>query len=323
MRRIIGVVLTGLGVFLLATGLLVRFYVGPTLIGAPTDVYQVTRLKADNATYLDASSVTLRTGATVVATNTTRADVKASGDDVAVWDSGTIIQDTVRGNTIEIQKARYAFDRKTGQLKDCCGAAIQGDTNVRMDGVALFWPLEVRKKGLEVFDTGTLRAWPVTFDGEERVDGKRTYRFVQHVPETKVTGKVPALPAEMFGRPEGDPAVETDRYTKLDATYWVDPRTGAPIDQQRHVVTTLRPKQGPGSLVVADLNLRMTPESREALSAKSDEGAEQMRLLETVVPLAGIGAGLPIMVAGLILVFGGRGPGRRGTRRGESPAARR
>ncbi|MEU8803410.1 DUF3068 domain-containing protein [Spirillospora sp. NPDC048819] len=324
MRRIIGVPLIALGTFLLAAGLLVYFYVGPTLIGAPVDVYQVTRLQADNATYLDASSVTLRTGATVVATNTVRGDVKASSDDIAVWDSGTIVQDVGRGNTIEIQKARYAFDRTTGQLKNCCGAAVQGDTNARMDGIGLSWPLEVRKEGLELLDTGTLRAWPVTFDGEQRVDGLNTYRYVQHIPETKVAGELPALPAELFGRPKGDPAVETDRYYRVDATYWVDPRTGAPIDQQRHVVTTLRPKEGPGSLVVADLDLRMTPESREDLRAKSDEGASQIRLLETVVPLTGVGAGLPIIVAGLILTFaGGRRPGRRGNRRAPAPAARR
>ncbi|MGP4028058.1 DUF3068 domain-containing protein [Actinomadura sp. 3N407] len=324
MRRIIGVSFIGLGTFLLAAGVLVHFYVGPTLIGAPTDIYQVTRLKADNATYLDAASVTVRTGATVVATNTVRGDVKAASDDVAVWDSGTIVQDVGRGNTIEIQKARFPFDRTTGQLKNCCGSAVLGDTDVRLDGIGLSWPLEVRKRGLELFDTATLRAWPVTFDGEERVDGLVTYRYVQHVPETKVAGEVPALPPGLFGRPEGDPPVEADRYSRLDATFWVDPRTGAPIDQQRHVVSTLRPKEGPGSLVVADLNLRMTPDSREDLRAKSDDGAAQIRLLETIAPLAGVGAGLPIIVAGLILTFGGgRRPGHRGTRRGAAPAARR
>ncbi|WP_165958995.1 DUF3068 domain-containing protein [Actinomadura sp. KC345] len=323
MRRIIGISLIGLGTFLVAAGVFVRFYVAPALVGAPTDVYQVTRLQADGASYLDASSLTVRTGAAVSVTSTVRGDVEASGDDVAVYDSGTIVQDAARGTRIEIQNARYAFDRRTGELRDCCGAAVQGDTNVRMDGIGLFWPVEARTDDLEVFDTGTRRAWPVVFDGEERVDGLLTYRFVQRVPATQVAGDVPALPAALFGRPGGGPAVEASRYYQADITYWIDPRTGAPVDQRRHVVTTLRPKEGPGSLVVADLDLRMTQDSREELRAKSDDGAGKIRLLEAVLPLAAVGLGLPAVVAGLILTFGeGRRPARRGSRRARAAAGR-
>ena len=298
MRRIIGASLIGLGTFLVAAGVFVRFYVAPTLIGAPTDVYQVTRLEARNATYLDASSLTVRTGATVSVTSTVRGDVEASGGDVAVYDTGTIIQDAARGTRIEIQNARFPFDRRTGELRNCCGAAVQGDTNVRMAGIGLFWPVEARTDDLEVFDTGTLRAWPVVFDGEERVDGLLTYRFVQRVPATQVAGDVPALPAALFGRPEGGPAVAASRYYQADVTFWIDPRTGAPVDQRRHVVTTLRPEEGPGSLVVADLDLRMTQEAKEDLRAKSDDGAAKLRLLEAVVPLAAVGLGLQHHLAG-------------------------
>ncbi|TQM69342.1 DUF3068 family protein [Actinomadura hallensis] len=320
MRRIIGVSLIGLGAFLVAAGVLVRFYAAPVLIGAPVDIYQVTRLRAEGASYLDASSLTVRSGATVVATSTVRGDVKASDGDTAVWDNGTVLQDMATGTTIEVQNARYAFDRRTARLKNCCGAAVQEDTGVRMSGIGLFWPLEARKRRLEVFDTATRRAWPAEFEGEERVDGRLTYRYAYRVPETAVAGEVPALPATLFGRPEGDPPVEAQRHYRLDATFWIDPRTGAAIDQRRHVVTTLRPKEGPGGLVVADLNLRMTPESRKALRDRADEGAAQIRLLKTVVPLAGAVAGLAALAAGLILVLGA---GPRTPRRGRRRAAPR
>src|SRR5690606_148270 len=139
-RRIIGVSLIGLGAFLVAAGVLVRFYAAPVLIGAPVDIYQVTRLRAEGASYLDASSLTVRSGATVVATSTVRGDVKASDGDTAVWDNGTVLQDMATGTTIEVQNARYAFDRRTARLKNCCGAAVQDDTGVRMSGIGLFWP---------------------------------------------------------------------------------------------------------------------------------------------------------------------------------------
>ncbi|NKZ08278.1 DUF3068 domain-containing protein, partial [Actinomadura latina] len=309
MRRIIGASLIGLGAFLLAAGVLVRFYVAPSLIGAPTDVYQVTRLRAENASYFDAAKATPRTGATIVATNTVRGDPASTHDGVAVWDSTTMVQDGGRGTTIEIQKQRYAFDRRTGELRNCCGAAIDGDSSVRLSGVGLFWPVEVRKKGLELFDTATLRAWPVAFDGEERVGGVLAYRFVQRVPETRVAGDLPDVPGELLGRPEGSPAVPVDRYYQADATYWVDPRTGAPIDQRRRVLSTLRPKEGPGRLVVADFTLAMTPESQRALRALSGDGAGQIRLLKTVVPLCCAGAGVLLVAAGVLLAGRGGRPG--------------
>ncbi|MFB4310128.1 DUF3068 domain-containing protein [Actinomadura sp. GTD37] len=301
MRRIIGASLIGLGAFLLAAGLLTRFYVAPALIGAPADVYKVTRLKAENATYFDAAAAAPRTGATLVATNTVRGDPDSAHDGVAVWDTTTVIQDVARGTTIEIQKQRFAFDRRTGELRDCCGAAIGGDTGVRQSGVGLFWPMEVRKKGLELFDPATLRAWPVAFDGEERVGGVLAYRFVERIPETKVAGEVPAVPGGLLGRAEGGPAVPVDRYYQAEGTFWVDPRTGAPIDQRQRVLSTLRPRQGPGRLVVADLTLRMTPESQRDLQAVSADGAAKIRMLETGAPLAFGGAGLLLAAAGLLL----------------------
>ena len=230
-----------------------------------------------------------------------RGDPGSTHDGVAVWDTTTVVQDVARGTTIEIQKQRYAFDRRTGELKNCCGAAVGGDTAVRQSGVGLFWPLQARKKGLEVFDPATLRAWPATFDGEERVGGLLAYRFVQRVPETKVAGELPAVPGELLGRGKGGPAVPVDRYYQAEGTFWVDPRTGAPIDQRQRVLSTLRPKEGPGRLVVADMTLRMTPEAQRTLREKSDDGASKIRLLKTGVPLVCGGAGLLLAVAGVLL----------------------
>ncbi|MFI0373928.1 DUF3068 domain-containing protein [Actinomadura sp. 1N219] len=323
MRRAIGFTLIGIGAFMLAGFVLARFYVAPSLIGAPTDLYQVTRLQADGAAYFDAGKLTPRTGATVVATNTIRADVDARDDGLAVWDSTTVVQDTANGVTIEIQKQRLAFDRRTGRLQNCCGAAVEDDKSVRQSGIGLFWPVEPEKKGLQLFDTGTRRAWPMVFAGEERRDGVRTFRFVQRVPDTKIPSSLPAVPPELLGLPKGGAPVPVDRFQRSESTYWIDPRTGAPVDQQRHVVSTLRPQQGgAGALVVADLDLKMTPESRKALQAKSDDGAAKIRLLKTIVPLTFLGVGLFALAAGLALATGsGRLPRHRGALGGSAAPA--
>jgi hypothetical protein len=125
-RQFVGLVLTGLGVFLLVSGALIRFYAAPRLVMAPTDIYQITTLQAENATYFDAASVKVRTGVTITATSTVRGDVKAGRGDIAVWDSLTMVQDLANGRTVDIRPQRVAFDRRTAELTDCCGTSVPG-----------------------------------------------------------------------------------------------------------------------------------------------------------------------------------------------------
>lgn len=307
LRNVIGMVLTGLGAFLLITAVLVRFYVAPRLIAAPTDVYQVTRLRADNATYFDATSAKQVTGATVVATNTVRGDVTSSHGDIAVWDSATMIQDVGRRTTIEIQNQRVAFDRRTGMLSGCCGASVNGDVSARQSGLGLFWPVDATKKTKPVYDPATRRAWPAVYAGEERVHGIRAWRFVQHIPNTRLQGQdLPDVPGELLGRAKGGAAVPVDRYYQADGTYWVDPRTGNPIDQEQKVLSTLQPRSGPGRLVVGQMDLRMTPESQKSLQDTSADGASKINLLRIAVPVGSAAVGAVLLAAGAVVGRAGR-----------------
>ncbi|MEV5831258.1 DUF3068 domain-containing protein [Spirillospora sp. NPDC052242] len=315
MRGAAVVVLAGFGVFLLATGVLVRTYVAPAVVRAPTDIYKVQRLRAENATYFDAGALRVRTGARVVATATVRGDVEASGDDVAVWDMTTVIQDLDRGYLIDVATRRLAFDRRSGELVRCCRAAVQGDTSVRQSGLGVFWPMDVRKRTYQMFDAQTRRTWPVVFKGVEEAGGVDAYRFELHVPPTKVPGEAPAVPAQLLGL-DGDGAVPVDRYYQGDAVFWIDPRTGAPVDQRQKVHSTLRARSGAGTLVVADLEMRMTSEAQAALAETANDAAAQVRLLETIVPLGAAALGAALLAAGIVL-------DRRGgrTRRRTAPPA--
>jgi hypothetical protein len=302
-RHAISTILAGVGIFLMTTGILTRFYAAPRLIEAPTNTYQVSTLKAANADYFDAHTLKVRTGATLTATNTVRGDVKASHGDTAVWDSFTAIQDLTNGSLVDVRSQRLAFDRRTAQLTNCCGASVQGDTSVRQSGIGLFWPIHVAKRSYQLFDTQTLQAWPIRYDGQETVRGVRTYRFVGHIPATRLNEKVSDIPGEWLGLGKKSGAVAVDRYYQADITYWIDPRTGAPLNQRQRVLSTLRPRQGTGQLVVADMDLQMTDASQRTVLAKDKDGVGSIQLLTTVVPLACLLLGLLLATSGVLLVF--------------------
>ena len=86
-------VLAGVGAFLVASGLLLRFYAAPRLIAAPADLYQTDTLVATDASYFDQGSLTTRHGVTLTYTLTIRGDPGASTSTTAVWDSFAALAD--------------------------------------------------------------------------------------------------------------------------------------------------------------------------------------------------------------------------------------
>ncbi|MFC5751012.1 DUF3068 domain-containing protein [Actinomadura rugatobispora] len=299
MRRTIGPVLTGAAAFLLITGALLHFYVAPRMTRAPANVYAVTTMRAENATYLDASTAKVRTGATVTSTTTVRGDPAAGHGRIAVWESFTATQDLANDTTLSYARDRIAFDRSSAQLVNCCDASIDGHTGVPMSGIGKFWPMNVEKKTYMLFDIPTQRAWPVTYQGEERVGGLRTYRFVQRVPDTIAPGEVPAVPASMLGM-KGNAPTPVQRHHQGEATYWIDPRTGAPVNVRQKVHSTLVAKQGPGRLVVADMDLRMTEDGRRKALAQAKNGRWGLLALTTLAPIACLLLGLALLATALI-----------------------
>jgi Porin PorA len=323
-RRKLGLVLIGVGAFLIALAPLIRFYVARQLVAAPLNVYEKTTLRADNATYLDTTKWVIRKGATVTATNTTRGDVRAGDGKVAVWDSFTSIEDTTANVKIETQAQRAVFDRRTAELRNGRGAAVGTDTSVRQTGVGLFWPVDVKRKSYPYFDVTTKRTWPMNYEGEEKVAGINTYRFVQQIPATVTDSIKPGVPASLFGMTPAqlaavpgydkkNNAVAVDRVFQGTVTAWVDPRTGAPVNQEQKVTQTLRTSDGVDRLVVADLDLKMTPDSQKRLVHTSDGYSTQISLVRTIVPYGGGALGVVLLIVGLVLAFSGRRGAHRGT----------
>jgi hypothetical protein len=322
-RSLIGLVLVGLGAFALTVAGFTRFYIAPQMVAAPTDYHQVTRLQATNATYFDAGRLSTRTGATLTATSTIRGDVDASEKapgNTAVWDTTAVIQDVANNVNISISRQRLAFDRRTAELRRCCGVHVDNDRNAAMSGIGLFWPLDIEPRDYQYFDTSTKRSWPMKYSGTEAIQGRSAYKFVQTIPATKVPSPTSELPGNLLGLP-GTAAVPVDRYHQATVSYWIDARTGIPLDQRQEARVTMRPRAGgPGELVLVDMTMLLTPQAKADFLDRAGDTAADIRMIELIIPLACLAAGLVLVVAGLVVGGSGNARHRRGTGSGTRSA---
>uniref|UniRef100_UPI001041110B DUF3068 domain-containing protein n=1 Tax=Actinomadura fibrosa TaxID=111802 RepID=UPI001041110B len=307
MRRPVGLVLIGLGAFFLSLAPLVRFYVADQVVQAPLNRYQFTRLEATNAAYFDTATLKLKTGVTLEANSTVRGDVRANegNDKIAVWDSTINIFDKANPDKpIQIQGYRIAFDRRTGELVNCCGTNVDGDNTVRMSGYGLLFPLaNVRKRDYPFFDMTTKQPAPMHFNGVEKVHGVTAYRFTQVIPLTKTAALDTKMPAKLLGLPEGTKDQKVDRYTEAYNTVWADPRTGIPVKHRENIRSTVQTPDGKGKMVVAQADLVTVDQDQKQLAGMADSTAFQIDAVRSYIPAAAVLLGLGMLVIGGFLAI--------------------
>lgn len=101
MRRVLGLVLTGLGAFFLALALLMRFYLPGQVIKFPLNEYLVIAVSGHDLSYFSAKQLKVVTGVSAKATTTVEGDVAAGSSSTAVWNSFTAVEDLTNGQPIE------------------------------------------------------------------------------------------------------------------------------------------------------------------------------------------------------------------------------
>ena len=182
MRRQVGVTLTGLGAFLLVLAVMSHFFLPGQLIKFPLDEYSVSRLTGTNLSYFSAATGQEVNGASVRAVATTQGDVSAGSSSTAVWNNVTGVFDVTTssnpGTAISYSTERFAFDRRSGVLVNCCGAEV-GTARPHFSGQGYVWPIGTQKKTYQIFDTTLLRPEPVQYTGTTTVDGMTVYVFVE------------------------------------------------------------------------------------------------------------------------------------------------
>jgi hypothetical protein len=298
MRRVIAFTLAGLGAFLIVVAVLLRTVVADKVIKFPINTYVVTTLIGTNVSYFSPSLVRPVTGATMRVTDTVKGDPQASTSATAVWDEFTYLYDVTNAKEFSYSSRRAAFDRRTSQLNNCCGANISGNRSIRQTGLSGYvWPFGTQKTTYGVFDTTLLKPMPYTYEGTGTIHGITVYRFVEQVPPTRAGSQT--LPGSLVG--SSQPSMTLPQYYTATNTDWVDPVTGAILNVTETQQLLVRDATGAHTLLLFDGHLAMTPQSIQQAVNLDKSGRNKLNLLEVVVPLAAGLVGLAALVTGILL----------------------
>jgi Porin PorA len=305
MRRVLGVVLTGLGAFLLVLALLFRFYLPGQVIKFPLNEYTVSDLTGTNVTYFSDQTLAEVHGATVRAASTTQGDVAAGSSSTAVWNDVTGVFDISSGPSpgtpIGYSSERIAFNRRSGLVENCCGAAI-GTKSVKMSGLEFVWPIGTQKKNYQIFDTTLLKPETVKFTGTSTVNGKSVDVFVEHVVNQKF-GTEP-VPGSLVGM-KGQSTVTLPEDLTATNTYYVDPVSGSPLKVVENQTEFLQnPSTGATALTLLHGTLTSTPKTIAAAVSTANTYDNEITWVQDIGPLIAGLLGLLLLVVGILLVLG-------------------
>ncbi len=298
MRRVTGLVAAALGTFLIVLALLVRFFVVGQAVKFPLNENAISSLVATNASYFSPATLSELTGVKLHETITVQGDSAAGTSSRAVWTSFSYLYDDSNLQAVNYSKQRLAFDRRTGELINCCDAYIGTNNKVHMSGLGYVWPLGAQKQTYQIFDTTLLKPHPTVYTGSAVVDGLTTYKYVETVPATQIGTQT--LPASLVGE-KGSQTVTLPQYYQGTTTEYVDPITGAPVRAQSSQHVYLVNSSGAPALNLLDASFTSTPTSILSAVTSAQHYDSEIQLISVVIPV-GLGVvGILLLVMGVVL----------------------
>lgn len=300
MRRVVGLVVTGLGAFLVTFALLLRFWVPSHVITFPLNEYSITTLTGSGITYFSPTTLREFSGVKATATKTIEGDVESGSPSVAVWGSFTALEDNTNHIPIQYASQRSAFNRRSGDLVNCCAATIGTNTGVRQSGLEFRWPFGTQHRTYQIFDVTLLRPVPVQYDGTATIGGMTTDKFVEHVVNRRFGQQT--LPGPLVGMKQ-QATVTLPEYLTATNTYWVDPVTGTVLDTKLDQRVTLKDAAGVTRLTLLAGRLAETPRSVRAAVASAGRSHPMIEWMEELGPLIGLVVGIAALVVGIAVIW--------------------
>jgi hypothetical protein len=305
MRRNVGVTFTGLGAFLLVLALMSRLYLPGQLIKFPLNEYSVTKLAGTNVTYFSlATGGQELNGRMAQLSVVTQGNVTAGTSSVAVWTSRGGLFDVTPGSKpqpISYPTETFAFDRRTGQLVNCCGVSV-GTAHPHLSGLGFVWPIGTKKQTYQIFDTTLLKPEPATYTGTAVVDGMTTYVFVEHVSNQQFGTQ--AVPGSLVNSTQSE--VTLPEVLNATNTYYVDPGTGSPVKIIENQSESLNSSAGTPALSLFNGTLTTTPQSVQSAVSTASGDDTAITWLQNLGPLVAGILSILLLIVGLVLIVGER-----------------
>lgn len=299
----LGSLLAGLGIFGIVLALLFEFFLPGQVVKFPLNEYEVMTLQGTGVTYFSSAKLSEVTGATMQSTLTVSGDVAAAGatknSGIAVWKEFAATEDITNHVAYADSTQSLAFDRKTGQLINCCGNAVNANTNVHVGGQGYVWPFNAAKQSYQVFDNIALKPETARYEGAATVAGTTTYRYVESVTNQQIGTQT--VPGSVVGM--GSSTVTLPEMYTATNTFWVDPVTGNVIKLGQNQKVTLADSSGATKLVVFQGDMVTTPASTAAVAASDRSNFNKTHLIEDTVPLIIGIIGVVLFIAGIVVSF--------------------
>jgi hypothetical protein len=294
MRRFLGPVLLGAGVFLLVLGALLKFFVADRVIVTPIDQYAQT-VSPGPGSYLDPAALQERS-ADLVAVRTLKADVAASDKNTAVWDVSVVLS-TGDGTFVRATVDRVATDRRSAEAVNCCGEAVDS-VPTRHTGVSYKFPFGTEKRDYAFWDPISKTAPPAKYVSEETVQGLTTYKFIQLIPAMQI--QTQEVPGSLVG--ETAPSVQAPVFYTDTRTVWVEPKTGVIVKGSEQNKTTLRDSSGQDKATVLQYDLTFDNASQRSQAQLARDNIGKIDLVTIWLPLIGLVVGVLLIVLGLLFM---------------------
>jgi len=205
----------------------------------------------------------------------------ATTTDYCIDEKGNFVLQADDEHVVTISQDKFALDRRTGFPVEDQAKYIGDPASVMpYEGVVVKFPFDTEKKNYDYWD-GTLgKAVTATYKGIRTIDGLKTYRF---------DVAVPSQDAEVAAGTQGTYAATQ--------SVWVDPKTGAFIDQ----TGTKTVKLADGTNVL-DIEARYTPDTVKNNVADAKSNKQSLWLIGTFLPIWAPIIGIGLIVLGVVLI---------------------
>jgi hypothetical protein len=312
MRTKTATALVGVGVFVLALGVLVPTVATPALLKAPAEIDLETHSRSAaqklNSTTGQMDSITVDL-TRKIGTHTVKGKV-AGSDSVAAYDELLELKQVNADGSLppslgadgkyqglKAGKSVVAFDRKSGK-----GVHKYGDT-WNTTGQTVKFPFGTEKKTYQYFDQTSGRAWPVSFVRTTKVKGLDVYEFHGTIPQTSLG---------QYGVLTGTDTL----YSNSGRTVLVEPVTGSIVSSTTSPQTSIQFPNGtvtPALLVDELVPTDATVSERVSYAKDKKASANLLHRAPWVLGLLGlllIGGGVLVDRRKRTIVLPGAEPGR-------------